>query len=40
MKLYLTAVIIALAAVITIVNACMFHESPTRVIPTAIAPFR
>jgi hypothetical protein len=39
MKIYLIAVTMALASVVTIVGACMLHESATRAVPTRIAFF-
>lgn len=33
MKLYLTAIAIALAATITLVNACVFHSTSSRTVP-------
>jgi hypothetical protein len=39
MRLYLIAVTMALASVITIIGACMLHESSTRAVPAWIAFF-
>ncbi|MDB5763839.1 MAG: hypothetical protein JWQ21_2834 [Herminiimonas sp.] len=39
MRIYLTAIVIALASVATIISVCLFHESSTRIVPTNIAPF-
>lgn len=40
MKLYAVAVVIAVGSAVTLINACMFHASATRIIPTNIAQFR
>jgi hypothetical protein len=39
MKIYLIAVILALASVTAIVNACMLHASSTRAVPVSISLF-
>jgi hypothetical protein len=40
MKIYLVAVVLALASAAMIVSACMTHESSKRAVPISIAPFR
>jgi hypothetical protein len=39
MKLYLTAIAVAVASVALIVSACMLHESSRRAVPTTIHLF-
>ncbi|CAN5209044.1 hypothetical protein BH11PSE11_BH11PSE11_08810 [soil metagenome] len=39
MKMYLASVVIAVGAVIVIVNLCVFHASASRAVPTAVIHF-
>lgn len=40
MKLYFVAVIVSLGSMLLIIQACMFHDSPTRHAPVYIAYLR